>query len=164
MDCHAIYEKERHAKRCLDPAYKKQYRAARRQQWANNRPQELARLRESKARHGAKWKAARKAKHRGDPIPHLLAQAKVRARQRGLEFDISVDDLAVPAECPVLGIPLMVSNGYPTKHSPSLDRIDNTKGYVKGNVVVISYKANTIKNNACLDELRRVVAFLESRP
>jgi len=44
-----------------------------------------------------------------------------------------------------------------------LDRIDNNKGYIKDNVWVISRKANTIKNNASLEELKALVAALESK-
>jgi hypothetical protein len=46
--------------------------------------------------------------------------------------------------------------------SPSLDRIDPSQGYIKGNVVVISHKANRLKNDAGLAELRALVAWLES--
>jgi hypothetical protein len=45
--------------------------------------------------------------------------------------------------------------------SPSLDRIDNSKGYVKGNVAVISFRANTLKNNATADELRAIANFMD---
>lgn len=46
--------------------------------------------------------------------------------------------------------------------SPSLDRVDNTRGYVPGNVLVISWKANQIKSNATLAELESIVAWLRS--
>ena len=45
---------------------------------------------------------------------------------------------------------------------PSLDRIDNSKGYVPGNIAVISMRANMIKNNATLAELKAIVAYIEA--
>ncbi len=46
--------------------------------------------------------------------------------------------------------------------SPSLDRIDSTKGYTKGNIWVISNRANTLKNDATLSELKLLVERLEN--
>jgi hypothetical protein len=59
----------------------------------------------------------------------------------------------VPIICPILGIPIIKDikkeqKEVPNPNSPSIDRIDNSKGYVKGNVRVISHKANTMKHNA----------------
>jgi len=84
-----------------------------------------------------------------------LNSAKSRAKAKGLEFDIVLDDIDFPRYCPLLGIKLDYNaKGAANKKSPSLDRIDNTKGYTKDNVWVISYKANTMKNNASLKELK----------
>jgi len=47
---------------------------------------------------------------------------------------------------------------------PSLDRWDSTKGYVPGNVFVISYRANTLKNNATYEEIVKVAQYLRKRP
>jgi hypothetical protein len=84
--------------------------------------------------------------------------AKRRAKEKGLEFNIDNTDIDIPILCPILGIPIVKiytkgkSTG-PTSNSPSLDRIDNSKGYIKGNVRVISHKANTMKHNATSSEL-----------
>lgn len=87
-----------------------------------------------------KWRLA-------NPKRYLLSGAK----QRGLECTITEKDFEIPSHCPVLGVPLQ----FGTPYAPSLDRIDNTRGYVPGNVQVISRKANLMKNNASDDELRR---------
>lgn len=79
--------------------------------------------------------------------------AKHRAEREGLEFNIREEDIAVPDVCPLLEIPLEIGTKYNYDSSPSLDRIDGSKGYIKGNVWVISNKANTMKNNASSEEL-----------
>ena len=63
-------------------------------------------------------------------------------------------DLIIPEYCPLLGIKLEYEPGRTNNsNTPSLDKIDPTKGYIKGNVRIISYKANTMKNNATREEL-----------
>jgi len=74
-------------------------------------------------------------------------------------FLLTESDIVIPETCPVLGIPLKLGAG---DCSPSLDRIIPDLGYVPGNVVVMSHRANTIKNNATLDELRTIAEWLES--
>ena len=85
----------------------------------------------------------------------LLGQARYRARKKGIEFNLELSDVVIPKVCPVLKIPLTAgsSSGGPRGCSPSLDRIDNTKGYIKGNVQVMSHKANTMKHCADNNEL-----------
>jgi hypothetical protein len=85
----------------------------------------------------------------------LLGQARYRAKKKGIEFNLELSDVVIPKICPVLKIPLSAgsSSGGPRGCSPSLDRIDNTKGYIKGNVQVMSHKANTMKHCADNNEL-----------
>jgi hypothetical protein len=85
----------------------------------------------------------------------LLGQARYRAKKKGIEFNLELSDVVIPKVCPVLKIPLTAgsSSGGPRGCSPSLDRIDNTKGYIKGNVQVMSHKANTMKHCANNNEL-----------
>lgn len=94
----------------------------------------------------------------------LLNAARSRAKARNLEFDIDVTDIVIPDVCPLLGIPVFVNEGKakPKPNSPSLDRIDPLKGYVKGNVWVISLKANTMKSNATLEELKLLAENFEN--
>lgn len=66
----------------------------------------------------------------------------------------------MPIYCPVLGIKL-VPGGQIKDHSPSLDRIDNTKGYVKGNVHVISDRANRLKSDGTPEELMKVALYFQ---
>jgi hypothetical protein len=99
------------------------------------------------------------------PDRFLLSRAKSRAKKKGLEFNIDITDIDVPIICPILGIPIIKeykkgTKGGPSPNSPSLDRIDNSKGYVKGNVRVISHKANTMKHNATSLELIRFAEWV----
>ncbi|MGE3333610.1 MAG: hypothetical protein AB7I36_08200 [Rhodospirillaceae bacterium] len=70
-------------------------------------------------------------------------------------------DIVIPKTCPVLGIDIRLSNGGFNDNSPTLDRVDNALGYVPGNVVVVSWRANRIKCDAAIDELRKIVEFYD---
>lgn len=91
-------------------------------------------------------------------------RAKQRCKKSGLEFSISVADIVIPNICPILGIPLVVNSGRPGayKDSPSLDRKDNSKGYIKGNVWVISQLANAMKHTATKEELKKFALWINS--
>lgn len=87
------------------------------------------------------------------PAMKMLARAKSRAKRDGLPFDLTIEDLTIPATCPLLGIPLIAGIGKHTGNSPSIDKIVPSLGYVRGNVWVISHRANAIKRDASLTEL-----------
>lgn len=95
----------------------------------------------------------------------MLRNAKQRSKELGLPCDIDFDHLQelYVDNCPIFNIALkwesrigtgVTNKAYP--NSPSLDRIDPERGYVKGNVWIISHKANAIKNNATHEQLRLV--------
>lgn len=88
-----------------------------------------------------------------DPRKIMLYSAKHRAQVKGLSFDIDLEDIVIPEHCPVLNIRLEFFHKSQSRSSPSLDRIDSSLGYIKGNVQVISWLANTMKTNATMDEL-----------
>lgn len=101
-----------------------------------------------------------------NPAKVLLWGARQRSRKKGWACNLTLDDIAIPNFCPVLGIPIFldldakrVQRNKP--NSPSLDRIHADMGYVKGNVRVISWRANDLKKNMTLEEARLVVADLE---
>ena len=89
--------------------------------------------------------------------------AKSRATELGYRFDLKPSDIFIPKECPLLGIRLCLSNHKTKFNSPSIDRINSRRGYVRGNIWVISQKANTIKSNASLAELKTLVQNLEKK-
>lgn len=103
-----------------------------------------------------RWERTRKSLtkhgHSNDYIGAMLYHAKRRSLKLGVPFDITVFDVVVPDRCPYLDIPIFRMGSKQTASSPSLDRIDPSLGYVKGNVQVISYRANAIKHDATFDE------------
>lgn len=107
-------------------------------------------------------KSAIKRIARKDPAYHLFKAAKTRAKRRGLDFDLRRGDVVIPKRCPVLGIPLKSGDGKPSDNSPTIDRIDSSRGYTSDNIAVISWRANTIKSNATPDEIRKLHEWLSS--
>jgi hypothetical protein len=91
----------------------------------------------------------------------LLNAAKKRSKDYNLEFNLDLNDIILPRECPILGIELQFNKGKAEDNSYSIDRIDNNKGYIKGNVQIISFKANTIKSNANFRELELVYKYMK---
>lgn len=97
-----------------------------------------------------------------DKVKHarlLFDLARSRARKLGVPFTIKPSDIIVPNSCPVLGITLSIHDKVPSAESATVDRIEPQKGYVPGNIIVVSMKANLIKNNATADEIIRVGMF-----
>lgn len=91
----------------------------------------------------------------------MFYNAKTRARKLELPFTITIDDVVIPSHCPILGIPLFRATGRngQAENSPTLDRIRPELGYVRGNVIVISNRANRIKSDATIKELRDIASF-----
>ena len=77
------------------------------------------------------------------------------------EFTVKRQDLIWPTHCPILGIELDWFAEKVQENSPSFDRIDSSKGYVKGNVAIISWRANRIKNDGNSDEHLKIAAWLK---
>lgn len=101
----------------------------------------------------------------------LWYSCKHSATRRGIEFNLEPSDIVIPDICPVFGIPLDthaesgVGIGYDWKQNPyrpSVDRIDSKKGYTKDNIRVISWRANTLKSDGTLDELKKLCEWLET--
>ncbi len=93
----------------------------------------------------------------------MLNGAKNRAKDKSLPFDLELSDIVIPEFCPILGIRLEAQEGRSSACSPSLDRIVPEKGYTKGNVQVISMKANQIKSDATADEITAVAKYMKAQ-
>lgn len=97
----------------------------------------------------------RKKWYQKDPRSVMRLSAKARAKRDGLPFNLEISDIVIPDVCPVFGIPLFVGDRTQHDYAPTLDRIIPKLGYVKGNVRVISYRANRIRNDATFAELKK---------
>ena len=98
----------------------------------------------------------------------LVSKAKRRAKDENLPFDIDLKYvLTLPStHCPMLDLELAWCSGstYREDNAPSLDKIDPKKGYVKGNVTWVSWRANRIKNDGTAQEHFKIANWLKNRP
>lgn len=134
--------------------YDKVYRSANRERYA-----EHSRNWRAKNKERAREIDAKKYQNQRKELK-MLQGAKERATKHNLPFNLTVEDIVIPTHCPVLGIKLE-SGSHRTR--PELDRIIPKLGYVKGNVCVISGRANRIKYNATVDELQAVASYIASK-
>lgn len=91
-------------------------------------------------------------------------RAKMRSKESGRDFNIEVSDIIIPDSCPILGIKLNMNSGKSGayRNSPSLDRIDNSRGYTKDNIQIISQLANAMKCHASNEELHKFAKWVLS--
>lgn len=100
--------------------------------------------------------------HNMPEIKTLYNRLKASAKKRGIPFTLTLSNLhnlTWPISCPILGIGLKFNKGKAEDNSYSIDRVDNTKGYSIDNIIVISLKANKLKNIASATELKQLADF-----
>ena len=90
----------------------------------------------------------------------MLRKARNRAKKRNIYFNLTLNDFHIGEKCPILGTRFKVGLDN-WQNSPSLDRIDNRRGYEKGNVIVVCTMANSIKNQATPSQIKKVADFYE---
>lgn len=126
----------------------------RRQYYLNRRDKELARnklWREQNREHHLQVCKDWYLKDKLNTVKYLLKYAKSRAKKKNLSFSITADDIVIPELCPIFKVPLVPGDA---RYCPSIDRIDPTKGYIPGNIQIISSLANKIKWDSSADELK----------
>jgi hypothetical protein len=102
---------------------------------------------------------------RAHPLKYILQKAKARAKRDGVPFDVTEQDFDhLPLCCPIFPHIKLVygyGRGRQRQHdaSATLDRIDNSRGYVRDNVVIISWRGNRLKNNSTPEELSQLATF-----
>ena len=118
-------------------------------------------------------KKRRKNKKVGDAqhLYDMRSGARDRAKKNKIPFDLTTQDLRdiITDSCPILGIKFELNkhdkkwgkgkNKNNWQNSPSLDRIVPDKGYTKDNVIIVSFMANSIKNQATPDQIQKVATF-----
>lgn len=141
----------------------KQEISQRNKEWREKNKEKLREYEKSEFRK-KKNKEWRENKRTEDRFRFVWYAAKRRAKSSGVPFTISKQDIIdiFPSDgkCPMLGITLQFNNTQSKDDSPSLDRIVPELGYVPGNILLISYRANRIKNNVTVAELENIVSFL----
>lgn len=87
----------------------------------------------------------------------MVKRAKDRAKLKNVEFNITWEDIEYVDTCPILEIPLnwgeTSNEGGRNIDTPSLDRINPSLGYIKGNVKIISTLANMMKSSANREQI-----------
>jgi len=111
------------------------------------------------AERAAKEREKRKNNWKYKPTLAMFNNSKQRAKVAGLEHTITIDDIVIPEKCPVLGIKLETGDRKSHGNAPSIDRIDNSKGYIKENIMIVSNRANILKKDASIDELIMIRNF-----
>lgn len=124
------------------------YNAERQRRWRSKWPDRVLARRIAEAK-----------KRQKDPRNQLVKAAWSRAVKKKIPFDLKPSDLVIPSHCPVLGIEIKRTGVKRTGNSPSLDRIIPSRGYVKGNVIMISWRANDLKRDASIEELMAIAKF-----
>lgn len=93
----------------------------------------------------------------------ILQHIRRRARNNGYETDLCLSDIPEPGDvCPVLGTKFKKAKGPLSDSSVSVDKINPNLPYLKkyvSNLRLISYRANRIKNDASIDELKKVLQY-----
>ncbi len=93
----------------------------------------------------------------------MVKNALYRSKKKGLEHNITADDIIIPEKCPALGIVLeRKEQSKSIAFSPSLDRLDPAKGYIKDNINIISMRANTLKSDATFEEFEAIYKWWKS--
>ena len=96
---------------------------------------------------------------RNNPQSKLLTYARCAAKQRGIKCTLTKNDICIPTRCPVFGIPLFFTPGKRTDNTPSIDRINNKRGYTPNNIAVVSWRANNRKGDLSLREIKQLYRF-----
>ena len=148
--------------------YLKEYRKKRRQEYSKEYNKKYYLINKEKIIRQTTENKKRIAKE--DPVYSLFVRAKERAKKRNILFDIDKEYLKsiYPKnnKCPILNIDFQLGFLNEIKknkdYAPSLDRIIPDKGYVKGNLVIVSFIANRVKNNVSVETLEKIVNFYKN--
>jgi len=138
--------------------------------YARRKQKTLAELKERYRADPEKYKAQERLRAERDPKRYWVKSAYGHARSRAKKYKVPFDltrayiSSILTDSCPVFGTPFVFQGaGVAHLQSPTLDRLDPLKGYVRGNVAVISRFANNVKSNATSEQVVRVAAWMQGR-
>lgn len=142
--CFSCYDKVQYHK---NPKRKSE----RHNEWAQNNTEHL--------------KTYRAKRKQQNPLQYVLHSIKKRAKEKGFEFNLTIQDLRdIWTEiCPVFGVKMEFHTPNKQNNSYSVDRIDSMKEYTKDNICIISWRANRLKCDASLEELKNLVRYMSSK-
>lgn len=133
--------------------------------WSNGRAMEYRR--EQRAKREAEIYYGKWGNKREDVLykeqRRKFQTKKANAIKDGWPWEITFGDIFFPEVCPILGIKIEYFAEGRQENSPSFDREQNDLGYIKGNVFVISWRANRIKNDGTAEEHHAIAAYLDKR-
>jgi hypothetical protein len=138
-------------------------RAAGKKFYAEHKDTVKAQVKAYALKNRAEIKARKIEWRRTHPAEYIIRTKRNECKKFNVEFSVTEKDLLpLPVWCPVLGIKLnyLVTSGRPEDNSPSLDRVNNTQGYVSGNVKVISNRANRLKSDGTIGEHLTIVEYM----
>lgn len=140
-------------------------RARRREQMAANpalRERNYSRKKEWVRNNPEKWRALEKERHLKEPFLKMIMKSRIRAIESGIPNDLTVEWARKrwTGRCEITGAEFKYTrNGKANSFSPSLDKIDPSKGYVQSNCRFILCALNRFKGDEG-DEVMRMIARL----
>jgi hypothetical protein len=128
--------------------------------WVTNYGQVVNRKEAAEA-HFAKW-GLRTNTSLYDAQRIKFRAKKANALRTGYTWDLSFGELVWPEFCPILGMEIDYFAESRQENSASFDRIDNSLGYISGNVQIVSWRANRIKSDGTAAELHKIADYLDA--
>ena len=95
-----------------------------------------------------------------NPEHILLRRTKNRAKKLGRDFNLTLEDVRIPERCPIFKTKFVYGD---RRLCASIDRIDNNKGYVKGNIQIISMRANRMKGDNTIKDFELLLKYMKKK-
>jgi hypothetical protein len=94
---------------------------------------------------------------------HLFKSLKNRAIANNIPFNLEYVDVEWPEKCPVFGVVLQYNTvDKPQNDSASFDKVIPKLGYIKGNVRIISQRANWLKQDSTIEQLENIILYMKN--